>query len=69
MATGTPVVVFVINAGPVDLSWAKDNVAAIISAGYGAGVIVVRCGWVRWGGVSSELNRGLAGCVVAFSRS
>ena len=35
VATGTPVVVFVINAGPVDLSWAKENVAAIVSAGYG----------------------------------
>jgi hypothetical protein len=34
-ATGTPVVLFVINAGPVDLSWAKadPNVAAIVSAG------------------------------------
>ena len=35
VATGVPVVLFVINAGPVDLSWAKENVAAIISAGYG----------------------------------
>ena len=35
VATGTPVVLFVINAGPVDLSWAKSNVAAIVSAGYG----------------------------------
>ena len=34
-ATGKPVVVFVINAGPVDLSWAKENVAAVVSAGYG----------------------------------
>ena len=27
---GTPVVVFVINAGPVDLSWAKDHVRRFI---------------------------------------
>ena len=29
------VVLFLINAGPVDLTWAKEHVAAIISAGYG----------------------------------
>ena len=34
-ASGTPVVLFVINAGPVDLSWAKEHVDAIVSAGYG----------------------------------
>ena len=35
VATGTPVVLVVINAGPVDLSWAKKNVLSILSAGYG----------------------------------
>ena len=35
VATGTPVILFIINAGPVDLSWAKSNVAAMVSAGYG----------------------------------
>ena len=34
-ASGTPVVLFVINASPVDLSWAKEHVDAIVSAGYG----------------------------------
>ena len=34
-ATGTPTVLVLINAGPIDISWAKENVDAIIWAGYG----------------------------------
>lgn len=34
VATGVPVVLFVINAGPVDLTWAKKHIDAIISVGY-----------------------------------
>lgn len=55
VATGVPVVLFVINAGPVDLSWAKEHVAAIISAGYpgeqgGQGIADVLTGAYNPGG-------------------
>lgn len=33
-ATGVPVVLFMINAGPVDLTWAKEHIDAIVSVGY-----------------------------------
>ena len=34
-ATGTPVALAMIKAGPVDLSWAKDHIPAIVWGGYG----------------------------------
>ena len=34
-ATGTPVVLAMINAGPVDISWAKAHIPAIVWGGYG----------------------------------
>eukprot|EP00041_Stephanoeca_diplocostata_P033373 m.1101706 g.1101706 ORF g.1101706 m.1101706 type:complete len:148 (-) comp24326_c0_seq10:775-1218(-) len=35
MALGKPVVVFIMNAGPVDISYIKESGVPIVSAGYG----------------------------------